>query len=150
MLLIDATFDRSTRSRKWRILVDLIIPSLRFRFRVASSCTWLYLHRTPFPLRNVNIISPIISIVCADWGVASQCETRARPLGLSGDRERCPAARKGIFTVQLLAISLIQFTELFDFYRGGGSFILTFSILPKEYAGYSRRSHRRTGTRKEP
>jgi hypothetical protein len=104
----------------------LPLPSL-------SSCTWLYLHRTPFPLRTVNIMSLIMSIVCADWGVASQCESRARPLDLSGDRERSPAARKGtIFTVQLLAIPLIQFIELFDFCRGGRSFILTLSILPKE------------------
>ncbi len=121
MLLIDATFDRSTWS------VDLG-GSFHHCASASESLTWLCLHRIPFPLRTVNIISPIMSIVCADWGVTSQCETRARSLGLSGDRERC----QGIFTVQFLAIPLIQFIELFDFCRRGWSFILTLSILPKE------------------
>src|SRR6267154_5337513 len=84
--------------------------------------------------------------------LTSQCETRARPLGLSGDGERSFTARKSTFTVQLpRALSLIQFfLELSNFCRGGWPFALTLIIFIMGYPGYPRRSHRRTGPRKEP
>jgi hypothetical protein len=123
------------RSNPEAYLDEHVFTKHHFRFKRSNSIFLVI-------LTNVGLIGML----------TSQCETRARPLRLSSDGETSLTARKSTKTsVQIpRALLLIQISELFNFYRGGWPSALTyFNHLTMEI-GYSRRSHRRAGPRKEP